>query len=488
MASQRVTSQSPQGHSFAANAAFNVLYKVLNVIFPLISSVYLARVLLPAGVGAVSYAQNVASYLVLVACLGIPMYGVREIAKRRDSQRDTDTCFSEIIAINFCSTTVALLAYAIVVALFFTSDLPLYLVCGLPILFNYISIDWFYQGREDYVYIAVRSIIVKGLSVLAILLFVHGPQDYVLSAFLTVMGTCGNYLFNIVRARRYVHLTLHGLHLRQRLRPIFVLVACSAGAQLYNYVDVLMLGAMDTPEVVGWYSNAMKAIMVVFTLCTAISEVFLPRISYLFETDREKVSDLVTLGMQIVFYFAAPIVMGTVAVAHNLVIVMFGEPFAPAAFTMQLLAPIMIFKGLGDIVSYQVIIGARQEGKLVGPYFCATALNVALNLFLIPLWSLNGAAVASVLTECFVNMLLLRHSLRLVRPRVDVRFVAGTVLSALVMWAAVMAVGTLVHNVFLGLVLDVVVAVAIYAICGVLGRNPILQMIFGILKRRLSLS
>lgn len=486
MASQRSASQQP--HSFATNAVFNVLYKVLNVIFPLVSSVYLARVLLPAGVGAVSYAQNVASYLVLIACLGIPMYGVREIAKCRDSQRDTDVCFSEIVAINFCSTTVALLIYALVVTLFFTGDLPLYLVCGLPILFNYISIDWFYQGREDYVYIAVRSIIVKGLSVLAILLFVHSPADYVLSAFFSVMGTCGNYLFNIVRVRHYVHFTLHGIHLRQHLKPIFVLVACSAGAQLYNYVDVLMLGAMDTPEVVGWYNNAMKAVMVVFTLCTAISEIFLPRISYLFETDREKVSDLVSLGMQVVFYFAVPIVVGTIAVAHNLVIVMFGEPFAPAAPTMQILAPLMIFKGLGDIVSYQVIIGARQEDKLVGPYFGAAALNVALNLFLIPLWSLNGAAVASVLTEGFVNVLLLRYSLKLVHPRINVRFVVGTVLSALVMWAGIMAVNTVVHNALLGLVLDVVVAVAIYAICGVIGKNPILQMIFGILKRKLSSS
>ena len=486
MASQRTTSKRPQTHSFATNAAFNVLYKVLNVIFPLISSVYLARVLLPAGVGAVSYAQNVASYMVLIACLGIPMYGVREIAKRRDSQGDTDVCFSEIIVINFCSTTVALLIYAIVVALFFTGDLPLYLVCGLPILFNYISIDWFYQGQEDYVYIAVRSIIVKGLSVLAILLFVHSPADYVLSAFITVMGTCGNYLFNIVRVRHYVHLTHHGIHLRRHLKPILVLVACSAGAQLYNYVDVLMLGAMDTSEVVGWYNNAMKAVMVVFTLCTAISEIFLPRISYLFETDREKVSDLVSLGMQIVFYFAAPIVVGTIAVAHNLVIVMFGEPFAPAAPAMQILAPLMIFRGLGDIVSYQVIIGARQENKLVGPYFAAAALNVVLNLFLIPLWSLNGAAVVTVLTECFVNALLLRYSLRLVHPKVDMRFVISTVLSALVMVAGIMVVNAIVHNAFLGLAFDVVTAVLIYAACGIMTKNPIFKMILSILKRRLA--
>ena len=63
--------------SIFKNSAFNVAYKLLNVLFPMITAVYVARVLMPAGVGKVSYAQNILTYFVVVASLGIHTYGAR---------------------------------------------------------------------------------------------------------------------------------------------------------------------------------------------------------------------------------------------------------------------------------------------------------------------------------------------------------------------------------------------------------------------------
>lgn len=67
--------------SLVKNALFNLAYKILNVLFPLITTTYVSHVLMADGVGKVSYANNIVSYFVLVAALGIPSYGVREIAK-----------------------------------------------------------------------------------------------------------------------------------------------------------------------------------------------------------------------------------------------------------------------------------------------------------------------------------------------------------------------------------------------------------------------
>lgn len=470
--------------SLATNAAFNVLYKVLNVVFPLISAVYLARVLLPAGVGKISYAQNIVSYMVLLGALGIPTYGVREVAKRRNSREATDKLFSEVLVINFCSTSVALLLYAYLVVTYFSSDVPLYVACGLPIVFNYINVDWFYQGKEEYVYIAVRSILIKGLSVVAILLFVRSQSDYVTSALISSLAICGNYVFNIVRARRYVTFTFHGLQLRQHLRPIFVLVACAAGAQLYNNIDVLMLGASQSSNVVGWYNNAQKVIGLVLTLATAISEVFLPRISYLYETDKERFDRLVSMGFRIVLFFALPLTVGTVLVANDLVVVMFGEPFRPAALTIQLLAPLVLIKGLGDIVSYQVIISSGQENRLLAAYFLAAAVNVALNIVLIPRFAQNGAAFASVVTELLVNAILLHYSRKILKVSLDWPFMIGTFLACVAMAVPMLVANFLVHNVFVGLLVDVVLAVITYFAFCLVTKNEVLLMIMDLVRKK----
>ena len=54
-------------NSLAKNSIFNVCYQLLNVIFPLISASYVARVLMPSGVGLVAMAQNWVAYFVIFA-------------------------------------------------------------------------------------------------------------------------------------------------------------------------------------------------------------------------------------------------------------------------------------------------------------------------------------------------------------------------------------------------------------------------------------
>lgn len=75
------------------NSVYNVIYKLLDALFPLVSAAYLGRVLMSDGVGKVAYAQNIAQYFVLAASLGIPNYGIREIARRRKDEEQTKELF-----------------------------------------------------------------------------------------------------------------------------------------------------------------------------------------------------------------------------------------------------------------------------------------------------------------------------------------------------------------------------------------------------------
>ena len=48
--------------SLAKNSIYNVLYRVISVLFPLIMISYASQVLQPQGIGRVSSAQNIAQY------------------------------------------------------------------------------------------------------------------------------------------------------------------------------------------------------------------------------------------------------------------------------------------------------------------------------------------------------------------------------------------------------------------------------------------
>lgn len=126
----------------------------------------MSRILLPAGVGKVAGTQNLVSYFVILATLGLPSYGVREFAKVRENSERKDTLFTELFIINLISTTISIVAYAVLLIWNngFNNEWALYICCGLTILFNYLNIDWIYQGLEEYGYITGRSIAIKIVS------------------------------------------------------------------------------------------------------------------------------------------------------------------------------------------------------------------------------------------------------------------------------------------------------------------------------------
>ena len=117
--------------SIAVNSFYNMIYRGLNVIFPLVTVTYVSRVILASGVGRVSYAQNIAQYFITLSALGIPNYGVREISRATDLEERSKT-FSELFFINGISTLFFSISYYLLIfsCSGFRNDHLLYMVVG----------------------------------------------------------------------------------------------------------------------------------------------------------------------------------------------------------------------------------------------------------------------------------------------------------------------------------------------------------------------
>ena len=73
--------------SLKKNYLFSLSYQILNLITPLITAPYVARVLGPDGVGIYSYTASIMMYFTMVGALGTMNYGTREIARLRDDKK-----------------------------------------------------------------------------------------------------------------------------------------------------------------------------------------------------------------------------------------------------------------------------------------------------------------------------------------------------------------------------------------------------------------
>ena len=81
------------------NYAYNLLYRIVTLVTPLITSPYISRVIGADGIGQYSYTYAISHYFLIFAVLGVSDYGNRCIAKVRDSKEERNKVFSEIVSL-----------------------------------------------------------------------------------------------------------------------------------------------------------------------------------------------------------------------------------------------------------------------------------------------------------------------------------------------------------------------------------------------------
>ena len=97
------------------NISYNVIYQILNIIMPLVTTPYIARVIGVNGVGIYSYTYAIVQYFVLFIMLGLNNYGNRTIAKSRDNINSLSKNFWNIYTVQFVCFIVVSAVYWIYV-------------------------------------------------------------------------------------------------------------------------------------------------------------------------------------------------------------------------------------------------------------------------------------------------------------------------------------------------------------------------------------
>ena len=461
--------------SLAKNSVYNIIYTVANILFPFVTSIYVSRILLPVGVGKVASAQNIASYFVTLAALGLPSYGVREFAKVRDNKAERDKLFTELLLLNIISTTLAVVGFFVLVFINagFNGEWALYGACGLAIFFNYLNIDWMYKGLEEYGYITGRSLAIKGISLLALFLFVKIRQDYVAYALISSLATGGNYVFNVIHARKH-------------LKPVLLIACIIFLSSIYNKIDVTMLNMMATDESVGYYSYAQKTVNMVLTMANAVTAALLPRLSYYYDNDKEGFYRLLDKGFQILCLMTLPLAVGMALVAEQTVQFLYGEAFAPAALTIQLMCPLILIKGFGDLFCYQLVYSTKSEKIILPAAASASIINVITNAALIPTLLQNGAVVASVISEFVTNAIQFIYMKKKVKFNVNWKSLITGIFSTAVMSICVLGLMLLELPNTIGLIVEVGCGALVYIAINLMMKNALMFEMIQKFKTKLS--
>lgn len=473
--------------SIVKNSIFNIIYKGFTALFPLVTTTYIARTLLPEAVGRVSYANTIVTYFVTVAALGLPNYGVKKIAQNSQSKGERSKTFWELYSINLVSTFACIVAYYLFINLigYFESRRVLFNVMGTLLLLNLFNIDWFYQGIEEYGYIAIRSILIKILSFAAMLLFVHEPGDYLIYAVILCTATGGNYVFNMVHVHKYLGIPVGRLNVKPHLPPIFILLASTLATEIYTALDTIMLEYIHGEIYVGYYSNAVKIVRMIYTVVIAMVAPFYPRISlWIKEKKFDESNELVSTGVKALSVIGIPTVIGLFLTSNQMVYILFGAEYASSVFTLKILSILVLVFSFAYFLGHLILMAASQEKAILKATVCGAALNACMNMLLIPKLQQNGAALASVIAEIAVTILLISRAKEFFKLHIELRFWISIALAASALIFVVVIIQQIFSNSLASFAASVSVGAVSYFVIMILLRNSFVMDVISKIRNR----
>lgn len=389
--------------SIKLNFVLNNIRLLLNLLVPLIIFPYISRILGPEGLGKVEFANSIISYFVLFTALGIPTYGIREIARRRDDPVERSKVVWELTLILAATIGIGYAAYAALVCLvpILHKEWLLFCIIAPSMALSDFSYEWFYIGIEDQAYITIRFIAAKIIQVLLVFLCVKNADDFILYAGITAGLSGFSTLFNIVRLRRYVHFVPAAqLSIRRHIKPILSIFGSLVAINVYQYLDVTMIGALVDDTAVGLYTVANRIVGVIISLVISIGAVMVPRLeNALSRGDAAAYKSYCGKSLRFILIFGAPCCFGLTALAPEIILLFAGEKYLDSILSVRLLAPVIVIVGLAHFVGLQILYANRKEKYYTIAVSVAAAANALFNFCMIPLLRQNGAILGTLLAE-----------------------------------------------------------------------------------------
>jgi hypothetical protein len=450
--------------SIKKNYLYNLVYQVLILILPIVTTPYISRVLGAEKVGIYSFTISIVTYFSLFGTLGVSLYGQREIAYARENKSKRKKTFFEIIFFRFITMSLSIAVYFFVFARN-NEYQEYYQILLLYLLAAAFDISWFFQGMEEFKKTVTRNVIVRIISVCCIFLFVKTQED--LSKYLLIYSLAdflGNLSLWLYLPKYFKGVEIKHLNIRRHMIPIVLLFIPQIAIKLYNIVDRTMIGYMIAEKSeLGNYEEAYKLINVLFTVVSSLSIVMVPRIASVFASgDKKKLNDYIIKSFRFTFFLAFPMMMGIITISKEFVPIFLGEGYDKVAIIINILAPMLVLCGITNVIGTQYLLPTKRQKEYTLSILGGLIVNIVLNLVAISFYGAIGAAVATTISQLVVAGVQIYYVKREISIKRVLKSGKKYGIVSVVMLVFCIGIGMIVPNGIASVIAKVMVGVVVY--------------------------
>ncbi|NMD68799.1 flippase [Bacillus sp. DNRA2] len=381
------------------NYLYTVIYQLLLLITPFITTPYVSRVLKPEGVGTDAYVLSIVQLFMIFAVLSIPMYGSREVAKQQNRDERSKEFWS-IYSVQLFFSVITIICYLtfILVSHEYT---PLFLIHFFTLFAYTVDISWYFIGKEQIKSVTTRNIIVRLVSIVLIFSFVKNVNDlhlYILINALTLF--VGQLIMWIPLLKEITFKKIAFSDIKIHIIPILSLFIPQIMVQVYILVNKIVLGRVSGEVEVGFYNQADKIVRIALGFITSLGSVLLPRMAKEFSQGNvESMKKYIKYALQFVLMITLPMTLGLMGIAPNFIEWFLGEGYSPVINLLIIMSPVVFFVGLANIFGIQILVSTNQQNKYAISITIGAILSLITNILFVSQFASTATTIALLVAE-----------------------------------------------------------------------------------------
>ncbi|TSC54189.1 MAG: heteropolysaccharide repeat-containing protein [Microgenomates group bacterium LiPW_16] len=393
----------------AYNTLVQILGKSITLVFGITTTALLTNYLGPVGFGDYIFALSFVAIFSGVADWGTVLITVREAAREEKIQ---DKIFGNILLLRLGLSFLAMAVVWLIIFFFpLTGPHPdflrrLVILSSVLILLFALktSLGIIFQTKLKMERGALVDLTASLLTFIFSLIIIKtgGELFSIIGAIILANIVAIMVAFSLTRSLVALDFSLSLAVLRKIFFEALPMGGVLALFSIYNRVDVLILQAIKGSETVGIYGVSYRVYEVLTLAAFYLMNTLLPIISR--EKSRARLCQIYQKTLDVLILAGGMALVGTIIFAPLAIKVItwqrFGE-FAQSVPALRILGLAVLMAYLNHITGYMIVVLGKQRGY----FFIALAaliFNVSLNLLLIPVFSLFGAAWTTFLTEGLV--------------------------------------------------------------------------------------
>lgn len=390
------------------NSSWLMSEKVITMSLNLLVALMLARTLGPQLFGELNYVLALVALVTPLAALGLNALIIRELV---EAPKGEAVIMSTAAAYRMLGAVVGLLGlftWAFTSELSLDERISLLLIGCAATLQAFQVVEYFFQAQVSARYVVkMRAMVVIAAGLAKIMCVLFYPSLIAIAAIYAfeylAWGLGYIYLYAQKGQNKGFKLSaIDWAYGWQLLRQSIWLILSGIAAVLYLKIDQIMLGEMVDKNEVGIYAVAVKLSEVWYFFAVAVATSFFAGLVKLKQSNpsiyRQRLQQLCD-GLSMLALLLAIVVT---LLAEPLVPWLFGIEYSRSAQILVIHIWAALFVFMRALASKWLIAERLLVFSLIS-HGIGAVINIAANLFLIPLYQAEGAAFATILSYAFAS-------------------------------------------------------------------------------------